>query len=138
MFVEHKWTDSDTLELYTDAAGHLGFGAYWAGEWIQGDWLPHQHRYIQWQDLFAIVAAVTTWQSKLRTKRVRFFCDNGPIQGMGKAVFKHPAIANLLRTLFLIAARNNFTVALIHLPGKYNCIADNQRAVVAHFRLPAR
>ena len=79
MFVEHTWTDADTLELYTDASGRLGLGAYWAGEWIRGDWLPHQRRSIQWQELFAIVAAVTTWQSKLRTKQVRFFCDNEPI-----------------------------------------------------------
>ena len=31
---------------------------------------------------------------------------------------------SLLRTLFLTAAKNNFTVSLKHLPGKINEIAD--------------
>ena len=37
---------------------------------------------------------------------------------------KHPGIMDLLRTLFFIAARNNVTVSLVHLPGSLNCIAD--------------
>ena len=37
---------------------------------------------------------------------------------------RHPGIMDLLRTLFFIAARNNFTVSLVHLPGRLNCIAD--------------
>ena len=127
-FLEQEWTDADSLQLYTDASGRLGFAAYWAGEWIRGDWLPHQQlpfRSIQWQELFAIVAATTTWQARLRGKSVRFFCDNEPIvKAWRKQSSKHPAIASLLRTLFLIAAQNNFTIALKHLPGKHNCIAD--------------
>ena len=41
-FLDQEWTDADSLQLYTDASGRLGFTAYWAGEWIRGDWLPHQ------------------------------------------------------------------------------------------------
>jgi len=42
-------------------------------------------------------------------------------QGKGS---KQPRINNLLRKLFLTAARNNFTMTLKHLPGKRNELAD--------------
>ena len=63
--------------------------------------------------------------SQITWKSIRFFCDNEAIvKAWKKQPSKHPAIASLMRTLFLIAAQNNFTVALKHLPGKHNCIAD--------------
>jgi hypothetical protein len=45
----HDW------ELYTDAAGSLGCGAYFQGAWFHYDWQPHQLAHsIQWKELFAI------------------------------------------------------------------------------------
>eukprot|EP00731_Ephydatia_muelleri_P022108 Em0014g699a len=64
MFLDPEWTAADSLQLYTDASGSLGFGAYFNGAWFRGDWQPHQRlplRSIQWQELFAIVAAASTW-----------------------------------------------------------------------------
>ena len=60
-FVDQQPTDAADLELYTDASGTHGCGAYFQGEWFHHDWQPHQqlseHVSIQWQELFAIVAA---------------------------------------------------------------------------------
>ena len=64
MFLDPEWTAAHSLQLYTDASGSLGFGAYFNGAWFRGDWQPHQRlplRSIQWQELFAIVAAASTW-----------------------------------------------------------------------------
>ena len=128
MFVAPEWKDADSFQLYTDASGSFGFGAYLDGAWFRGDWQPHQQllkRSIQWQELFAIVAAALTWGHFLTGQRIRFHCDNLPIvQAWTNQSSRHPGIMDLLRTLFFIAARNNFTVSLVHLPGRLNCIAD--------------
>lgn len=128
-FIDQQPTDAADLELYTDASGRHGCGAYFQGEWFHHEWQPHQQLSkcvsIQWQELFAIVAAALTWGHNWRQKRIRFYCDNLAIVNSweGKSS-KHPRIMSLLRTLFLIAAKNNFTVSLKHLPGKANEIAD--------------
>ena len=128
IFLEEAWTDAEDLKLYTDASGSKGFGAYFDGEWIRGDWLPSQQlplRSIQWQELFAIVAATMTWRSRLRGKKIRFNCDNEAIvRAWQKKSAKHPHLVALFRHLFLVAASANFTIFLQHIPGKENSIAD--------------
>ena len=60
--LESNWSTSPSMALYTDASGTLGWGAYWAGHWIQAHWLPDQiGRDIAWKELFAITSAVDTW-----------------------------------------------------------------------------
>ena len=128
-FVDQQPTDAADLELYTDASDTHGCGAYFQGKWIHHNWQSHQQLSecvsIQWQELFAIVVASLTWGHAWRQKRIRFYCDNLTIVNTweGKSS-KHPHIMSLLCTLFLTAAKNNFTVSLKHLPGKSNEIAD--------------
>ncbi|KAL5516665.1 hypothetical protein EMCRGX_G002059 [Ephydatia muelleri] len=37
MFLDTEWTAADSLQLFTDASGSLGFGTYYNGAWFQGD-----------------------------------------------------------------------------------------------------
>eukprot|EP00731_Ephydatia_muelleri_P009454 Em0005g40a len=79
MFLDPGWISAETLNLFTDASGIHGFGGYFNGSWFRGSWLPHQElsqRSIQWQELFAIVAAAHAWGHKLAGHRIRFHCDN--------------------------------------------------------------
>ena len=128
-FLDPETTDAKHLELFTDASGTHGCGAYFQGSWFHYPWLPHQRLSsrisIQWQELFAILAAAFTWGRKWQRKRIRFNCDNQAIvlAWQGKSS-KQPLITSLLRMLFLTAAQHNFTVTLKHLPGKKNDIAD--------------
>ena len=125
-FLDPETTDAHELELFTDASGSLGCGAYFQGSWFHYLWQPHQKLFsIQWQELFAIVAAALTWGNKWQTKRIRFNCDNQAIvfAWQGKSS-KDLQIMCLLRKLFLTAAQHNFTVILSHLPGRHNAIAD--------------
>ena len=128
MFLDTTWVSAPDLQFYTDASGGKGYGAYFAGAWLRGDWQPHQQlprRSIQWQEMFTILAAATTWAQRLRGKRICFCCDNQAIvKSWERKSVKHPQIADLFRRLFLLAANNNFTLALIHVPGKVNSIAD--------------
>ena len=132
MFLDTTWVLALDLQLYTDASGSKGYGAYFAGAWQRGNWQPHQrqpHQWlpqksIQWQELFAILVAATTWAQRLCDKRICFCCDNESIvKTWQRKSGKHPQIANLFRRLFLLAANHNFTIALIHVPGKENGIA---------------
>ena len=82
-FVNPSATDAHDLDLYTDASGRLGCGAYFQGHWFHHHWQPHQQLSkqisIQWQELFAIVAASLTWGHQWSRLKTRFFCDNLPI-----------------------------------------------------------
>ena len=110
MFIAPEWKDADSFQLYTDASGSFGFGAYLDGAWFRGDWQPHQQllkRSIQWQELFAIVAAALTWGHFLTGQRIRFHCDNLPIvQAWTNQSSRHPGIMDLLRTLGVPGSRH--------------------------------
>lgn len=113
----------------TDASGTHGCGAYYKGNWFHHEWRPHQKLSktisIQWQELFAILAATLTWGHHWNGKRIRFYCDNQSIvhAWSGKSS-KQPRIMDLLRHLFYTAAQNNFTISIKHIPGISNPIAD--------------
>ena len=128
MFISPEWNDAESIQLFTDASGSFGFDVYFNGAWFRGDLQPHQQlpkRSIQWQELFAIVAAALTWGHLLEGQRIKFHCDNLPIvQAWTNQFSKHPGVMELLRTLFFIAAQHSFTVSLVHLTGRLNCIAD--------------
>ena len=128
IFLDPNWKDAETINLFTDASGTLGYGAYFNGAWFRGDWSPHQRlplRSIQWQELFAIVAAACTWGHLLQGQRITVHCDNMAIvQSWSNQSARHPGILHLLRTLFFITAKHSFIVRLVHLPGKLNRIAD--------------
>ena len=114
--VDQQPKDAADVELYKDASGMLGCGGYFQGEWFHHNWQPHhqQHVSIQWQELFAIVAATLTWGHIWRQKCIRFYCNNLVIVNLWEGKFsKHPRIMSLVRTLCLTVAKNNFTVSNI-------------------------
>ncbi|KAL5475129.1 hypothetical protein EMCRGX_G027188 [Ephydatia muelleri] len=64
IFIAQDWNDAEAIHLYTDASSTLGFGAFFNGTWIRGDWQPHRQLArcsIPWQELFTILAAALTW-----------------------------------------------------------------------------
>ena len=128
MFLDPEWISADSLHLFTDASGSHGFGTNFDGSWCRGSWLPHQrlpHHSIQWQVLFAILAAASTWHHKLAGRRVIFHCDNlAVVQAWSGQSSRDPALMVLLRELFFVPAQSNFTIQLVHVPGKHNVLAD--------------
>ena len=125
-FIHPSATSAVDIELYTDASGVLGCGAYFQGSWFHLAWQPHQQPdSIQWKELFAIVAAAYTWGHAWSGRRIRFYCDNEAIVlSWEHRRCKQPHIMALLRTLFLTAAANNYHVLIKHLPGCTNELAD--------------
>ena len=114
------------LRLYTDACDY-GFGAVYQNEWIQSQfteqYLLHS---IDFKELFAIVAAVFTWGSHWKGKRIVFYTDNKPISEIWQAG-STPSndLMHLVRELYLHAARCQFSLSLKHISGTHNSVADS-------------
>ncbi len=137
LMLQPDWESAADLELYTDASGALGFGAYYRGAWLMGSWSDQQlERSIQWKELFAIVAAAAAWGPKWQRKKILIHCDNQAIVQVWQAKKpKNKAIAKLCRKLFFLAAKSNCTISLRHIPGVNNKLADTlSRQQVARFR----
>ena len=113
------------LCLYTDASGS-GLGAVFGNEWIQARWDElHASMDVDFQELFAILAAAYTWGKNWTGQRIVFITDNKPITHIwDKGSSPSPKIMILVRKLLLIAVQNQFSVAFKHIPGTLNPIAD--------------
>eukprot|EP00731_Ephydatia_muelleri_P009877 Em0005g463a len=107
------WMPNPSVTYSPDASGTLAYGAYmyFNEAWFRDDWLPCQMtplQSIQWQELFAIVAAARP-----------VHCDNMEIaQAWSYQSARQPGILHLLRTLFFVSAQHSFIVRLVHLPSK--------------------
>ena len=125
-FMHPKWIPSTTLKLFTDSSGTIGYGAYFDKKWFQGCWSEDQiNNSIQWKELFPIVLAAATWGHLWSKSRISFVCDNEAVASIiCSGTSKCPKIMQLLRQLFLCAAKFNFSATAQHIPGKLNIIAD--------------
>ena len=70
---------ADTLALYTDASGTLGFGAIFNLQWFSCPWPDHFLHHINVKKLFAILAAVFTWGNEWNNKQIIYLSDNKAI-----------------------------------------------------------
>ncbi len=132
LFLESEQLPSPSLQLYTDAAGSIGFGGYLAGRWFQGHWLPKQNINkksgisIVWQELYPIYLACRLWGAQWTTKRIVFFCDNeSVVHILNQKTSKSQKIMDLLRPIVLCTLENNFTFTAKHVRGLDNSIADS-------------
>ncbi|XP_041440120.1 uncharacterized protein LOC121400643 [Xenopus laevis] len=122
--------DNGELELFTDAAGAFGFGAFFQGQWCMGEW-PRE-----WQEgqliknlacleLFPIVLAVVVWGKELANKAVNFHSDNmSVVSAINNLSASSPPVVNLLRVLVLKCLDQNIWFRATHVPGVTNDIAD--------------
>ena len=77
LILESNWTPSTNMQLFTDASGTNGWGAYWSGKWLQGQWSETQLQMdITWKELFAIVMAVHTWGVLWQRQKTLIHGDN--------------------------------------------------------------
>lgn len=114
------------IELFTDASGELGFGIYFNGDWLSELWpAQFKNHSIAWKELFPIYVACSLWAERFVGKKLLFHCDNKAVVNIwSKHTSKCPQIAKLLRKLFFIAAKHNFTVNVSHISGTSNVLAD--------------
>ena len=121
--LQTEWTTSPAMDLYTDASGSHGWGAYWSGRWIQAQWPPeHIHKDITWKELYAIAAAVNTWSHLWKRKEVLFHCDNQSVCDIWqKGSTRQPETMALVRMLYFCAAHFDIHVMTTHIAGYCRC-----------------
>ena len=122
--------EGDVLDLYTDASGGQGFGAYFNGHWSFGEWpdwlnCVHSKLQITFKELFPIVLASFLWGHEWANKKVTFHCDNQAIvYCLNKQTTKEEPSMHLLRILVTQCLKHNIVFRARHIPGKDNGIAD--------------
>ena len=66
LMLQADWVQASDLQLYTDASGTLGYGAYYNKAWLSGRWSSMQlERSIQWKELYAVVICLNWDRSYL-------------------------------------------------------------------------
>lgn len=130
LFLDGLSSNSE-LELFTDASGSMGFGAYFQGEWCAAAW-P-----VSWREkgfcsnlalleLFPILVSLEIWGERFRNRRVCFWCDNlGVVQAINSQTANSPPVILLLRRLVLRCLQLNAHLTARHVPGVANCLADS-------------
>lgn len=128
MFIDEVWQNSHKLNLFTDAAGKLGYGAVFGRKWFYGSWddIDLQQDYsITFKELFPIVVAVETWGPNLANQSILFYSDNmAVVQIINKISSKDASVMRLVRRLVLACLQHNILFKAEHIPGEINTLPD--------------
>ncbi|XP_046567983.1 uncharacterized protein LOC124276384 [Haliotis rubra] len=129
VFQDQLWVDNSHLQLYTDASGSTGFGAYLQGEWFCGRW-PDQWVVngttldMTFLELFPIVLAIKIWGPQLANKKILFYCDNQAVVAIINKQSSKCPVMNLLRRLILLCFNHNILFKSKYIDTNSNVIAD--------------
>lgn len=139
IMLEERWVDTSHLNLYTDAAGGVGFGAFFCGHWACGAW-PVEWRSndpdITFKELFPIVLAIHLWGKELSNQKVLFHCDNMAVVCIiNRQTTRSRPTMGLVRTLVSVCLEHNILFRAKHIPGIRNEVADSlSRLQLKRFR----
>ena len=116
----------ETIHLYTDASGSLGYGALFDTHWCYGEWPVHVKDFnITYKELFPITLAFELCGSLFRDKCMVFHSDNmAVVHIINNQSCKDCNIMYLVRRLVLACMKYNVLVRAQHIPGKLNTHAD--------------
>ena len=122
-----QWAPLPDFQISSDASGTMGYGAIFMSHWFTGSWSVSQLGFsIAYKELFPIAIAANLWGHYWSSRRVEFLSDNTSVVDVLKSgTAKDPNLMNLLRYLFLMAARHSFTFTATHVRGKLNPVADS-------------
>ena len=110
----------------SDASGSWGCGAFFGPHWFQFHWPPAASSFsIAFLELVPIIIAGILWGKLWANCHVRALCDNQAVVDVIRSRYCcDDQLMHLLRCLFFVEARHNFTLVPEHIPGKHNLIAD--------------
>ena len=115
------------LEVSSDAAGSLDFGAFFQGQWFYGSWaLPQQSQSIAYKELFPVAIAAFVWGPQWCKRHVLFHFDNDAVVHiLNSCTSKIPCPMRLLCHPLLSVARHSFSFSAQQVPGVNNQLADD-------------
>ena len=136
-----KWRDEPNPVVISTDASFDGFGIFvesvpsdlahrlTVGSGIAGYWETRLQRdpsfNIGVREFFAVLFAAHHLAPLLRNRTLHLHCDNlADVAIINRQSTKSPQILHLLRALYSLAARFNFSVRAFHRPGVDNVVAD--------------
>ena len=126
-FLYKEWVSSETLKLYSDAAGvYRGFAAVFGNKWFAGNW-PEMMKdlHITVKELFPIVLALEIWVPALSNHKILFMTDNQAVSDIiNKTSSKDKILMKLVRRLVLASLKFNMFFRAKHISGKSNIVCD--------------
>ena len=130
------------LPFYSDASAdrNLGFGCVFNTNWIQKLWqlgfIDNCQPSIEFLGLYALVAGILTWASKLANGRYVIFCNNmGVVHMVNSLTSSCRQCMVLLRILVLNNLTFNRKVLVRYINTKRNELSDAlSRNQMTHFR----
>ena len=126
-FMFNKWVSSESIKMYSDAAGvHGGYAATLSGSWFVGKWPENMSAlHITFKELFPIVLALEIWGHCLSYHKILFFSDNAAVvEIIDKTSCKENRTMRLVRRLVIAGLRFNVQFRAKHIPGKHNVVCD--------------
>lgn len=126
LILDQRWVSTTVLDLYTDAAGSLGYGAIFKTSWFYGVWpIPMAKFEITFKELFPIILALEIWGSRLRNKCITLHSDNyAAVHIINKQSSKDSNVMKLVRRMVLACMQFNILIHAKHIPGKTNTLPD--------------
>ena len=119
---------SPGVEIWSDASGSWGCGAYWGAQWLQvawKEWPAFSSAAIAAKELLPIIVAAAIWGPAWEGSTVLCHSDNQSVVAAIKGGYcRDPAMAHMLRCLFFLEARFQLTLTAAHVPGVDNGAAD--------------
>ena len=140
--VQHQVEGPTNINVYTDASGGWGCGAWYGNQWLQLAWpkCKVEEWLIAVKEIIPIVLAGFLWGERWRGKLVLAHYDNlAVVQVVNAGYCKDPNLMQHVRCLFLIMAHFEFIVKAAHIPGKQNIAADaisRNNLVLFHSQVP--
>jgi len=125
-FLEDFWDSSDKLELYTDAAGSLGFGAVSGSKWCNGKWPDNWlHQNIAMLECYPIVLSLYLWCHQMQNRCILFLTDDEAlVYVINKRFCEDKNLIFFVRKLVLVYLQNNILFKAKHVRGVHNTLAD--------------
>lgn len=126
-FLEDFWDSSNQLELYTDAAGSLGFGPVFGGQWCYGKWPDNWlNQNIAILEFYPIVLSLYLWGHQMQNRCILFLTDNEAlVYVINKQSCKDKNLMFFVRKLVLVCLQNNILFKTKHVRGVCNTLADS-------------
>ena len=128
-FMDFDTVTSQEIDMYSDASGVLGFGAYCNVNWTYGLWpseyLEKRNPSIDYLELFGLTVGVILWIHKFKNRSVMLFCDNTGMRDMVNAnCGKNKNCMALLRLVIAECLVHNVRLKVKYVKSEHNGKAD--------------
>ena len=126
VFLHSQWLTSESIKLYSDAAGAKGYAIVYGTKWLANTFPPSWDAFhITIKELYPIVLALIIFGHTLKNRKVLFITDNEAcVHIINTQTSRDNYIMKLVRKLVLCSLTHNIHFRARHIPGKHNVIPD--------------